>query len=48
MERRNLRKYKYPVGPNYEYYVGQLKPPEQIVAGIGETNRWINMILFLR
>lgn len=47
-ERRNMARYGDPIGPTYEYYVGQGKLPEQIIAGSGRTANWINTLLRIK
>lgn len=44
-EWRNMGRYGDPIGPSYEYLVGQGKLPEQIVAGAGRTSDWINWLM---
>ena len=44
-EWRNTRRYGDPIGPSYDYFVGQGKLPEQIVGGAGRTSDWINWLM---
>lgn len=44
-ERRNMGRYGDPIGPSYDYFIGQGKLPEQIIGGAGRTSSWINWLM---